>query len=63
VDEHQYAHFESQIIAHEIGHSAGNSGSEDEHHAEGGLMSDDLTEEITDFTAPTLKRFREAQKW
>ena len=56
-------HFESQVGAHEIGHSAGNSGDADTHHNEGGLMTDSLEEDVEGFTPPTLKRFREANKW
>ena len=59
----QCAHFENQVLAHEIGHSAGNAGSEEQHHNEGGLMSEHLHELHETFRAPTLKRFREADKW
>lgn len=64
VDFPKHAHYESQVIAHEIGHSGGNTGTPEEHYNEGGLMTgDSLTEDIDSFTAPTLKRFREAEKW
>jgi hypothetical protein len=60
---YSYPHNESQTIAYEIGHSAGNAGSAAEHHAEGGIM--DATPQANDvrFTGKTIKRFREAIKW
>jgi hypothetical protein len=63
IDFPMHAHYENQVIAHEIGHSAGNTGDAEQHHGEGGLMSGSLTDEDNSFTAPTLKRFREAEKW
>lgn len=54
---------ESQTVAHEIGHSAGNSGSESSHHAEGGLMKAEPTESDTRFTGRSLKRFRGVDTW
>ena len=56
-------YFENQVLVHEIDHSAANAGSEGQHHAEGGLMSGSLHELHDSFRAPTLKRFREAEKW
>jgi hypothetical protein len=58
-----HAHFEDQVIAHELGHSGGNTGSESQHHNEGCLMSESVTEEMTRFCGETLNRFREAGKW
>ena len=50
-------------LAHEIGHSGGNTGTEAQHHDEGGLMSGSLHELHDSFRAPTLIRFREAVEW
>lgn len=63
VDTPRYNYFESQVIAHEIGHSGGSIGTEVSHHDEGGLMREGLLESDTKFTGKTLKRFREAVKW
>ncbi len=59
---------ESKVIAHEIGHSAGNTGTEEGHHSEGGLMSQDMGQasggDYADrWHGETLRRFREAEKW
>ncbi|MEK6676926.1 MAG: hypothetical protein AABZ47_14895, partial [Planctomycetota bacterium] len=59
----QYFTLEEQTIAHEIGHSTGNLGDATSHHAEGGLMGEEIGETDTDFTGLTLKRFRETIKW
>jgi hypothetical protein len=63
VDFPHWAHFEDQVLAHEIGHSGGNTGTEAQHHAEGCLMRKDIIETDDHFCGMTLKRFREAVKW
>jgi len=60
VDFPQGAAYESRVIAHEIGHSAGNAGTEAQHHGEGGLQQDAANNR---FNGASLKRFREVQKW
>jgi hypothetical protein len=52
----------SHTIAHEIAH-AGSNQSEDEDHAEGGLMSPGAPVAEYCFTAVTLRRSREIDKW
>ena len=49
-----------KVVAHEIGHSPGPP-SPDADHNEGGLMRSDYGP--SDFSAKTLKRFREANSW
>jgi len=63
VDFPRQAQYEEQVVAHEIGHSAGNAGTEVQHHSEGGLMSDADHQPGDRFTAQTINRFREAIKW
>ncbi len=46
-----------RAIVHEIGHSGGNSGTQEEHPNEDGLLSGSLSQDDAGFTAPTLKRF------
>jgi hypothetical protein len=50
-------------IAHEIGHSAGNNTPAAVDHAELGIMTTGAPNDKNSFTAPTLKRFREANPW
>ena len=63
VDEVKWPHFEEQTIAHEIGHSAGNSGTAAGHHAELGLMRSTLLIGDVNFTGKTLNRMRGIEKW
>jgi hypothetical protein len=50
-------------IAHEIGHSAGANTPEELDHAELGIMATGAPIDQNQFTAKTLKRFREANPW
>ncbi len=50
------------VIAHEIGHSTG-ADSAGQDHDEGGLMTDGAARIQTDFSAPTINRFRNAEMW
>jgi len=55
--------YPSYVISHEIGHSAGNSGTEAQHHAEGGLMSTNESDWEHGLCPATIVRLREATKW